>query len=204
MQGQRMLEQESNRHVQSLAYQIQKEGNSCNGDSFFIKATEDYFICSVADGLGSGLNAHASSNAIREVVEQHHHEEVEVLMDYCNKVLKNKRGATVSILKVNFSRKEVIYSSVGNIQFVLYIPSGLSIYPIPVPGYLSGRPQNYRIETFPYEKDSKFIFHTDGLHIPSIKQVLTRFQSIEEMSNHLEKYTKTRNDDVTYIVGQLF
>jgi len=199
-----MLEHESNRHIKSLAYQIQKEGNSCNGDSFFIKATEDYFICCVADGLGSGLYAHASSNAIREVVEQHHHEEVEVLMDYCNKVLKDKRGATVSILKVNFVHQEVTYSTVGNIQFVFYIPSGLSIYPIPIPGYLSGRHQTYRIETFPYEKDSKFIIHTDGLHIPSIKQVLTRFQSIEEMSNHLEKYTKTRNDDVTYIVGQLF
>jgi len=199
-----MLEHESNQYVQSVAYQIQKQGNSCNGDSYYIKATEDYFICTVADGLGSGLYAHASSTAIREVVEQHHHEDVEVLMDHCNKVLKYKRGATVSILKVNFLLKEVTYCSVGNVQFVLYIPSGLSIYPIPVPGYLSGRPQKYRIETFPYEENSKFIIHTDGLHIPSIKQILTRFHSIEAMANHLVTYTETRNDDVTYIVGQLF
>jgi negative regulator of sigma-B (phosphoserine phosphatase) len=199
-----MFKLESNRYVHAIAYQIQKEGNLCNGDSFFMKATEDYFICAVADGLGSGLYAHASSQAIRAVVEQHHHQEVEELMDDCNQVLKAKRGATVSILKVNFLCKEVTYSSVGNIQFVIYVPSGLSIYPIPVPGYLSGRPQTYRIETFPYEKDSKLIIHTDGLHIPSIKKVLTRFQSIEEISNHLEKYTKTRNDDTTYVVGQLF
>jgi phosphoserine phosphatase RsbX len=198
-----MLEHESNQYIQTLAYQKQKEGNTCNGDSFYIKATDHYFICSVADGLGSGMYAHASSNAIREVVEQHHDEKVEVLMDYCNKVLKDKRGATVSIFKVDFSLKEVTYSSVGNVQFFLHIPSGLSIYPIPVPGYLSGRPQNYRVETFPYEQDSKFIIHTDGLHIPSLKKVLTKFHSIEAMSHYLEKYTKTRNDDLTYIVGQL-
>jgi negative regulator of sigma-B (phosphoserine phosphatase) len=51
-----VIELESNRHVQALAYQIQKEGNSCNGDRYFINATEEYFI--------------------REVVKQYHYEEV--------------------------------------------------------------------------------------------------------------------------------
>jgi phosphoserine phosphatase RsbX len=199
-----MLELESNQHIQTLAYQIQKKGNTCNGDSFYIKATEDYFICSVADGLGSGVYAHDSSNAIREVVEQHHHEEVEILIDYCNKVLKDKRGATVSLFKVDFSHRKITYSSVGNIRFVLYSPPGKFIYPFPVIGYLSGKPQKYCIETFSYEKDSKFIIHTDGLHIPAIKPLLVNFRSIEVLANHLNMYTNTSNDDLTYIVGQLF
>jgi negative regulator of sigma-B (phosphoserine phosphatase) len=198
-----MLEVESNGHIMALAYQIQKKGNSCNGDSFFIKATEDYFICAVADGLGSGPGAYASSHAIREVVENCHHKEVEVLIDDCNKVLKEKRGATVSILKVNFSQKKFTYSSVGNIRFVLYCPSGRYIDPLPVLGYLSGKPQKYRSNTFSYEKNSKFIIHTDGLVIPSIKQSLISFHSIEEISNHLETYTKLQQDDITYIVAQL-
>ncbi|MBU8880534.1 SpoIIE family protein phosphatase [Bacillus sp. FJAT-29790] len=199
-----MLQLESNGYIQSLAYQIQKEGNVCNGDSFFIKATEDYFICLVADGLGSGLNAHASSNAIREVVKQYHHEEVEVLIDICNKELKNKRGATVSILKVNFLHKKFTYSSVGNIRFILYSPSDQFIYPLPVFGFLSGKPQKYRIDTFSYEKGSKFIIHTDGIYIPAVKQLLRSVRTIEDMSNYLKMYTKTRNDDLTYIIGQLF
>ncbi|MBZ5753081.1 hypothetical protein [Metabacillus rhizolycopersici] len=53
------------------------------------------------------------------------------------------------------------------------------------------------------ELKSKFIVHTDGFNIPSIKQLLSSFSSIEEMLNQLEMYTKTRND-VTYIVGELF
>jgi negative regulator of sigma-B (phosphoserine phosphatase) len=199
-----MFEHESNQYINALAYQIQKNGNSCNGDSFFMKATEDYFICAVADGLGSGLYANASSNAIRDVVEQYYDKEVEVLIDYCNKALKDKRGATISILKVNFSRKEITYCSVGNIQFVFYIPSGLFIYPIPVTGYLSGRPQSYRFETFPYEENSTFMIYTDGLHIPSVKSILSSFGSIEEIANHLERYTVTRDDDVTYVVGKLW
>ena len=199
-----MLELESNQYIQTLAYQIQKEGNRCNGDSFFIKATDDYFICAVADGLGSGLYAHDSSNAIREVVEQYQYEEVDVLIDYCNKVLKDKRGATVSLFKVDFSLRKITYSSVGNIRFVVYSPSGQFFYPIPVFGYLSGKPQKYGIETFSYAKDAKFIIHTDGLHIPNIKHLLTSFRSIEEISNHLKMYTTTQKDDLTYIIGQFY
>lgn len=198
-----MLEQESNRHIKALAYQIQKEGNSCNGDSFFIKATEDYFICAVADGLGSGPDAYASSHAIREVVEKHHDDEVEGLLEDCNQVLKEKRGAAVSILKVNFSQAEFTYSSVGNICFVVYCPSGRVIYPLPVTGYLSGRPQKYRSETFSYEKGAKFILHTDGLAIPAIKPLLSDFSTIEAIAAHLDQYIKSRHDDLTYIVGQL-
>lgn len=198
-----MLELESNRHIKALAYQIQKEGNSCNGDSFFIKATEDYFICAVADGLGSGPDAYASSHAIREVVEKHHDEEVEVLLDDCNQVLKEKRGAAVSILKVNFSQTEFTYSSVGNICFVVYCPSGRVIYPLPVTGYLSGKPQKYRSDTFSYEKNAKFILHTDGLAIPAIKPLLSGFCTIEDIAAHLDQYIKSRHDDLTYIVGQL-
>lgn len=203
-QGSPMLDHEANAYVQARAFQIQKEGNSFNGDSFFMKATDEYFICSVADGLGSGLYANHSSDAVRKVIEEHHHEEVEVLMDYCNQALKSKRGATVSVLKAHFQRKEVTYCSVGNIQFVFYLPSGLYIYPIPVTGFLSGKPQTYRIETFPYEENSKFMMHTDGLHLPSIKQELTRFQSIEDMSNHLKLHMTKRKDDATFLVGQLF
>jgi phosphoserine phosphatase RsbX len=199
-----MLELESNQYIQTLAYQIQKEGNVCNGDSFFISAKEDYFICAVADGLGSGLYAHDSSNAIREVVEQHQYEEVDVLIDYCNKVLKDKRGATVSLFKVDFLRRKITYSSVGNIRFVVYSPAGQFFNPIPVCGYLSGKPQKYGLKTFLYEKEAKFIIHTDGLRIPDIKQLLTSFWSIEQMSNHLKMYTNTRKDDLTYIIGQLY
>jgi phosphoserine phosphatase RsbX len=199
-----MLEVESNQYIRTLAYQIQKKGNICNGDSFFRKATDDYFICAVADGLGSGVHAHASSDAIREVVEQYHYEEVDILIDYCNKVLKDKRGATVSLFKVDFSQKKITYSSVGNIRFIVFSPSGQFFNPIPVCGYLSGKPQKYELKTFSYEKGATFIIHTDGLHIPAIKDLLSDFRSIEEMSNHLELYTNTRNDDLTYIVGQLF
>jgi len=199
-----MLEFDVAQHIQAIAYQIPKEGNEYNGDSFFMTVTDDYYICAVADGLGSGEHAFHSSNTIRQEVEKNHDQEVEVLIDRCNQVLKNKRGATISILKVHFLQKTFTYSSVGNIQFIVSCPSGRFIYPLPVLGYLSGKPQKYRCETYSYEKGSKFIIHTDGLEIPSIKSLASSTGSIEEISNNLDIFAKTGKDDLTYIVGQLF
>lgn len=199
-----MIVEEYNNFVHTLAFQLPKEGKVCCGDSFFIKATEDYFICALADGLGSGESANESSSAISTLVEKKHNEDVEVLIDLCNQELKDKRGATVSILKFDFKKNQFTYSSVGNIRFILSSPSGSFIYPLPILGYLSGKPQKYRTQTYTYEKGSKFIIHTDGLVLPAIKSLLTKGNSVEELSRHLEEYTKSRKDDLTYIVGQLF
>lgn len=199
-----MIFRESNNFVHTLAYQLPKEGKICCGDSFYIKATEDYVICALADGLGSGEYANESSSAISALVEKKHHEDLDVLIDLCNHELKNKRGATVSILKIDFKANQFTYSSVGNIRFVLCGPTGSYIYPLPLLGYLSGKPQKYRTQTYAYEKGSKFIMHTDGLVLPAIKSVLYNAHSVDDLSGRLEEYTKTRQDDLTYIVGQLF
>jgi negative regulator of sigma-B (phosphoserine phosphatase) len=199
-----MIVRESNNFVHTLAYQLPKEGKVCCGDSFYLKSTEDYFICVLADGLGSGERANESSSAISSLVEQMHGENVDLLMDLCNREMKDKRGATASILKIDYENRQFTYSSVGNIRFILCAPSGTFIYPLPILGYLSGKPQKYRTHTYSYEKGSKFIIHSDGLVIPGIKAVLNMGQSVEDLSRHLETYTKSRNDDLTYIVGQLF
>ncbi|PAD66883.1 phosphoserine phosphatase [Bacillus sp. 7586-K] len=199
-----MIIQESNSFVRTLAYQIPKQGKDCCGDSFFLKATDEYLICALADGLGSGERANKSSSAISTLVEEKHDEKVEVLIELCNKELKNKRGATVSILKIEFQTKQFTYSSVGNIRFVFSLPSGSYIYPIPILGYLSGKPQKYRTQTYSYEQGSKFIIYTDGLVLPAVKALLEKSHSVEELSQSLKQYTNNRNDDLTYIVGQLF
>lgn len=50
-----MIQVEENEHVQTLVYQLNKEGKSICGDSFFIKANEEELVCAVADGLSVDL-----------------------------------------------------------------------------------------------------------------------------------------------------
>lgn len=169
-----MIQVEENEHIQTLVYQLNKEGKSICGDSFFMKADDKELICAVADGLGSGSLANESSAAIKDLVENYANEDVQSIIERCNQAMKNKRGATASILKINFEQRQFTYCSVGNVRFILHSPSGESFYPLPISGYLSGKPQKYKTHTATYEKGSKFIIHTDGLNVPDIRSHLKR------------------------------
>ncbi|ALC83817.1 MULTISPECIES: PP2C family serine/threonine-protein phosphatase [Bacillus] len=198
-----MIEFESNEYMRAIIFQLNKDGNSCCGDSYFISADDEGLICAVADGLGSGKAANESSSIISEIVEKYSNEEVAEIIERCNVALRSKRGATVSVLKFRFVEKDFTYCSVGNVRFILYSPSGKCVYPLPVGGYLSGKPRKYKTQTYEYEPGSKFIIYTDGLEVPTIRSYLKSDYSIEHLSKQLDIYTRKRNDDLTYILGQL-
>jgi negative regulator of sigma-B (phosphoserine phosphatase) len=198
-----MIEYETNEHMKAIIFQLSKNGNTYCGDSYFVSANDEGFICAVADGLGSGKAANESSSVISEIVEKYSNEEVADIIERCNEALRSKRGATVSLLKFHFAEKKFTYCSVGNVRFILYCPSGKFIYPLPIGGYLSGKPQKYTTHTFGYESGAKFIIYTDGLDVPPIRSFLKSYSTIDNLSKQLEMYTQNRNDDLTYILGQL-
>lgn len=189
--------------VEIYAYQSAKEGKPFCGDSYYFTATEEYFLCVLADGLGSGRYAYEASSAVVEVVKENETDDVETLMKRCNEVLAQKRGAAVAVLKVNFITREFEYSCVGNIRFYLYTPNGKTIYPLPIRGFLSGRPQNIRTQRFFYEPNSKFLFHTDGLTVNNTKSLIKSCQSVEIIANEIKNKQFSKDDDSTFIIGSL-
>lgn len=190
-------------HLDAYAFQTAKEGKNFCGDSYYITANDDYFLCVLADGLGSGEFAYEASSAVAEVVRSNPDKDVNTLMNYCNDVLAQKRGAAVGILKVDFRKKEFEYSCVGNIRFYLYTPSGKLTYPLPVTGYLSGRPQTFRTQIYPYEEDSRFLIHSDGFINVNTKKLLGNFESIAMIADMMKEQQTNKADDMTFIVGSL-
>lgn len=197
-----MIENVGNK-LELFVHQTTKAGNEECGDSYFYKATDEYFICVIADGLGSGKYANEASTAVVSVVEQYHHENLDSLMSRCNEVLYQKRGAAVSVLKVFFNRKEFVYSGVGNIRFFLYSPQGKLTYPLPVTGYLSGKPQVFHTQCFAYEPESKFLIYSDGYDIQGAKSLLGGYRSTEAIANEIKRNHIDGMDDATFILGSL-
>lgn len=189
--------------LELFVHQTTKAGNTECGDSYFYKATDEYFICVIADGLGSGKYANEASTAVITVVEQYHHEELDQLMDRCNTVLLQKRGAAVSVLKFYFNKNEFVYSGVGNIRFFLYSPEGKLTYPLPVTGYLSGRPQKFHTQRFTYEPESKFLIYSDGYNISGAKSLLKGYRSTEAIADEIKRNNIDGIDDATFILGSL-
>ena len=190
-------------HIEGFAHQTAKEGKSHCGDSYFFIATEDYFVCVLADGLGSGQYAYEASHAVVMVVEEYHHEDVDTIMKFCNQALINKRGAAVSVLKVYFHAREFVYSCVGNIRFFLYSSKGKLTYPLPVTGYLSGKPQTYHTQRFSYDPHSKFLIFSDGYEFQGVKALLKGLFPVTMIADEIKRKYQTKFDDATFIVGSL-
>ncbi|TRZ36202.1 phosphoserine phosphatase [Niallia circulans] len=190
-------------NIQVLAHQTNKQGKTLCGDSYFFLSTEEYFICVLADGLGSGEYANESSEAVADVIRNNHTADVEELMELANKVLVKKRGAAVCVFKVDYAMKSIKYSCVGNIRFFLYSSSGKLTYPLPVTGYLSGRPQVYNTQTFAYEAYSKFLVHSDGYNIQGVKDLLKGFSPLRNIADTIAQKYNNSDDDSTFILGSL-
>lgn len=188
--------------LEVLAYQKVKLGKSLCGDAYFFTAADEYFICVLADGLGSGEYANEASTAVTEVVKQHHELSIDALMELCNKALIRKRGAAVAIFKINFRTRQFTYSCVGNIRFFLYSKAGKLTYPLPVTGYLSGRPQAFQTRSFQYEQHSRFLIYSDGLNISGVKRVLQTSIPLDQVFKEVKGYVNN-DDDATFILGSL-
>lgn len=191
------------RKVEAIAAQSSKDGKALCGDDYFFLATDDYFVCVLADGLGSGEFAHESSRAVTNVVRESHGKDVDSLMELCNRVLLQKRGAAVAIFKVYFNELRFHYSCVGNIRFYLYPPNGKLVYPLPVTGYMSGRKQRFHTQVFSYVPNSRFLIHSDGFEMRGTKDFFGLSSSLEVSANQLEHTNSAASDDITFIFGSL-
>ncbi|AQQ52149.1 PP2C family serine/threonine-protein phosphatase [Planococcus lenghuensis] len=189
--------------VDVCIYNAAKKGNYESGDSYFTIVTDDYFVCSVADGLGNGPVARLASQVIPTILKEYHHETVDDLMFRFNEQMFQKRGAAVAVFKVYFKEKYFDYSCVGNIRFYLYRrKTDELVYPLPVMGYLSGRPQKLRTQRFPYSPGDLFLAHSDGVDLRSPKTMMRRAGTPERLYYDIHAAIET-GDDATFITGGL-
>ncbi|MDQ0256144.1 negative regulator of sigma-B (phosphoserine phosphatase) [Evansella vedderi] len=199
-----MIHHEQLNGIDISTFKAAKKGNWCSGDSLLIEKTEDYVVCAVADGLGSGEEAAEASEAAIETIKENHHLDVESLMAKCNNVLFNKRGAVLAILKIDINDCQITYSNVGNIGCIFYDPSGKLTRPIPSRGYLSGKKQDFRIQKIYLEQEMSFILYTDGLIFnPVYHSYFTKMNSTKTTIQHLVDLNMDFKDDTTIVVGKI-
>ena len=191
-----------NEHVEINIYQRAKSGNVESGDAYFYHAEEDYFICAIADGLGSGPIARQSAEIIPAVIKEHHSESLDELLNRCNEYMIQKRGAAVAVVKIDYRNKVIQYSCVGNVRFYMLQDGKKMIYPLPVMGYLSGRPQKTNTQEYEYHLGDMFFFHSDGIQLPNPKTMLKESRCLTQLSQAVIK-TINYDDDATFIAGSL-
>ena len=189
--------------LEVFVYQEAKQGNNESGDTYFTYMNEQYFLCAIADGLGNGPIARQSSAIIPMIFEAAACRPIDELLLRCNELMFEKRGAAVAIVKVDFKTKTIQYSCVGNIKFYMTRrDDDKMIYPLPVMGYLSGRPQKIKTQTYDYKPGDLFLFHSDGVVLGNPKTTMQNCSGAYDLHQTLI-HTIEHGDDATFIAGSL-
>ncbi|WP_147804465.1 SpoIIE family protein phosphatase [Alkalicoccus halolimnae] len=186
-------------------FQSAKEGNWCNGDDYYGVKADGYVLIAVADGLGSGEEARTASHKAMEVIEQNHDLGLQSLLERCNEQMWGTRGVVISILRIYIEEKFCEYVNVGNITCNFYHPDGKMIRPVPKRGYLSGRKQKVRVQTWPYKEGMVFSMYSDGFpQDPLANRVFDKSDTPEEIMNRISDLFENVNDDATVMIGKAY
>ncbi len=142
-------------------------GQSESGDRYIVKQFDEGALIGVIDGLGHGNEAAIAAKAAVKVLEQFAHEPTISLIRRAHEELKSTRGVVMSIARFNISENTMTWSSVGNVEGVLFradrntVPNReIVLLRAGVVGYQL--PQLYA-SVHPISPGDTLIFATDGI-----------------------------------------
>ncbi len=192
--------------MEVATYNEAKKGNYYSGDSYFYVELEDFFICVLADGLGSGELAKASSETVINVVKENLTDSLDVLLNKCNEVFfgNELRGCVIGLLKVDYKRQTYSYVSFGNIGIIIVSHEGKKKRNIPVSGYLSGIPIKTNVHSGELHPNTVFFMFSDGVNE---RQLTKEFYNHKSMPLTIEWYAlqqKLSLEDDTSLIAMKY
>ncbi|GEL78780.1 SpoIIE family protein phosphatase [Tenuibacillus multivorans] len=189
-------------HMEVSTFQKPKDGNDYSGDSYFYFESEDFFICALADGLGSGEVAKASSEVVIDVIKDHVYSPIDDLLSKCNQEFlgNDRRGSVLGILKIDYHKQSYSYVSLGNVGIIVMPTEGRKQRNIPVSGYLSGIPFQTKVQRGAITPGTVFFMFSDGV---DERQLTKEFYNNQSMPLTIEWFALrqevTLKDDTTLI-----
>jgi anti-sigma regulatory factor (Ser/Thr protein kinase) len=186
------------------AVSLAMTGETQCGDAWSVDFTPERSIYIVADGLGHGPSAaEAAREAVRVFEQAPHLPPVRILTD-AHLALTKTRGAAVSIAEILHDKAVVNYAGVGNVAGVIY-DQGKSRSLVSMNGTLGhsvGRIQHF---SYPWEKTSALIMHSDGLatrwNMDQYPGLAARHPAL--LAGVLYRDFCRRRDDVTILVSRV-
>ena len=186
------------------AISIAMTGETECGDAWSAHFTTDRSVYIVADGLGHGpLAAEAAREAVRVFQEAPHLPPVRILTD-AHLALAKTRGASVSIAEILHDKAVINYAGVGNVAGYVY-DQGKTRSMVSMNGTLGhsiGRIQHF---SYPWEKSSALIMHSDGLatrwNMDQYPGLPGRHPAL--LASVLYRDFCRRRDDVTILVSRV-
>lgn len=174
------------------------------GDVWHFEEDENGFFLILADGLGSGKDAHQSAtSAIEAILPFSKSDDLVHMLEEANHAVAELRGAAIAIIKTDYASQTVHYIGLGNIRFFMINELGKVVYPLSKTGFLSGRKFKARQQAYKYQPGSKFLVHSDGLTVRRVRHLLNLSVCVQQLGTSIEKTVKDMpTDDITFLLGE--
>ena len=186
------------------AVNVPKPGEQVCGDSWGIEQTGDLFTILVADGLGHGVEAHAASQEAVRMLHTNPDLPPKVLLERVHQALRSSRGAAIAIARIDFPRRQILFSGVGNIS--AQINSGIKTnqHLVSVNGTAGHQAHAIREFSYPWPKDGLLVLHSDGL---ATSAALTGYAGLAQreaslIAGVLYRDFNRGHDDATVVVAK--
>lgn len=202
-----MIEQLNFETYTFSVFQKSKNDSHACGDSYWLKETEDEMIGVIADGLGSGDEAHLASEKAIQTVKEYQALPIEEIVHQVNRTQSHYRGVVLAIIKYNKHTHKLNFCGIGNICLKIVMSVSKVIQPRSKKGFLSGRPVQVEVQEFNIEPNAWLIMYSDGIEFRATELSNLYGALVNESMDAINHYFKTsatrlHDDDVTLLIGK--
>ena len=142
---------------------IPKEGETENGDAYFVRETDGCTVLAVIDGIGHGDLAHAASQKVVECLEACCNPDQDQGLDFairsCHEALQSTRGAVLAIARVVDDC--IRFVGIGNIT-ALKVRDGESHF-TSMNGVIGRNLKTVKVFSYPYNEGDTILMYSDGI-----------------------------------------
>jgi anti-sigma regulatory factor (Ser/Thr protein kinase) len=179
-------------------------GESICGDAWSVEYRPGRSLYIVADGLGHGpIAAEAAQEAVR-VFHQAANQTPEQILGEIHSALSKTRGAAVSIAEILHEKTVLNYAGAGNIVAAICF-NGKTRSMVSMNGTLGHSVGKFQQFSYPWEKTSALIMHSDGLgtrwNVEQYPGLASRHPSL--LAGVLYRDFCRKRDDATILVSRI-
>lgn len=177
-------------------------GEQVSGDGWDDKS-EEIHKAVISDGLGHGLQAHTATRVAIDTFKDSSNINPLADINLLHLALRSTRGAAVSVAYIDTKRRVVDYCGLGNIVGNI-ITNNVVKRLISYNGTAGVQLRKVQSLTYPFEKGSIIVFHSDGL---SSQWNLSDYPGLQikhplVIAGILYRDYSRHTDDVTVVVGK--
>ena len=175
-------------------------GEQLNGDNYLIvNLSSNELLVAVIDGLGHGRHANLASSIAKEQILLKKDQPIDLIMQNVHTALKSTRGAVVGISLINTSKKNLIFSGIGNIEGqVNYKNKNKSL--ISFGGILGHNMRTPRIFEFDYKQGYNLCMYSDGIKSNWKNEEIDWEEHPQTITEKILKNNSRNSDDATIII----